>query len=189
MVTPKRWKLGRAHSKAHSLMPSLYLGVGVGGWGAGQSLLRGTPCQFLCGQMPHHLPPTPSPSPSQLGQRDPGPGSSRRQVASSSASINREALEPRAAELRQRERVPVRPERWLAPSSGGAHLQPHGGRCLGNCSRRGLDGRSRAPAALRGAPMSRLPDRERAPDGNDSRGLTSRCRWIRGPGGGLFVSP
>lgn len=188
VVTPERWKLGRAHSKAHSLMPRLYLGAGIGGWGAGQSLLRGTPCQSLCGQMPHHLPPRRPPALPSSGRETLAPGQAGgRSPAAQQVLI--EAREPRAAELRQRERVPVRPERWLAPSSGGAHLQPHGGRCLGNCSRRGLDGRSRAPAALRGAPMSRLPDRERAPDGNDSRGLTSRCRWIRGPGGGLFVSP
>lgn len=99
-----------------------------GGRGAGSGARFATGYALPVPRANASRPDTPSPSPSQLGQRDPGPGSSRRQGASSSASINREAREPRTAELRQRERVPVRPERWLGPSSGCAHLRvPTGG--------------------------------------------------------------
>lgn len=101
-------------------------GRGSGAWRAGKVCCGVGPASSCAGKCP--TPPHASPGPSQLGQRDPGPGSSRRQVASSSASINTEVREPRAAELRQRERVPVRPERWLAPSSGCARLRvPTGG--------------------------------------------------------------
>lgn len=159
-------------------------GSGVRAWRAGKVCCGVGPASSCAGKCP--TPPHASPGPSQLGQRDPGPGSSRRQVASSSASINTEVREPRAAELRQRERVPSVPSGGSRPAAAArACGSPRGAlpRQL-RPPRPGLQ--EPRPAALRGAAMSHLPDRERAPDGNDSRGLTSRCRWIRGPGGGLF---
>lgn len=58
-----------------------------GGGERGKVCCRVGPASSCAGKCP--TPPHASPGPSQLGQRDPGPGSSRRQVASSSASINR----------------------------------------------------------------------------------------------------
>lgn len=153
-------------------MPSLYLGVGVGVGEQGKVCCRVHPASSCAGKY-LTTSPTLRPQPFPAGQRDPGPGSSRRQVASSSASINREAREPRAAELRQRER------RWRRrPGSPTGALPATAAAAAWTAGA--------APAALLGAPMSRLPDRERA------RTVTTREVWPplsvdRGPGGGCCL--